>query len=186
MPWSSQTRVSCAWTCISSTNWFYIKRVLPRIFVSTCKIAMSSLSGQRNGELYMPLRPLLNDLAWRFQKPFNGSWLSPDWVEFRFEATPRQFLLRCRVPRQLAAHAPGRASAGLVVSTLSRSRRASLPSTCKAAKSSSSCQRALAWSICCRGPCSLAWCGALRGQSMALGQVRLGQVPGSRPFLDKF
>ena len=81
MPWSSQTRVSCAWTSISSTNWFYIKQVLPRIFVSTCKIARSSLSSQRNGELYMPLRPLLNDLAWRSQRPFNGSWLSPDWVE---------------------------------------------------------------------------------------------------------
>ena len=76
MPWSSQTLVSCAWTSISSSNWFYIKQVLPRIFVSTCKIARSSLSGQRNGELYMPLRPLLNDMAWRSQRLFNGSWTS--------------------------------------------------------------------------------------------------------------
>ena len=41
----------------------------------------------------------------------------------RFKAILGQALLQCRVPRQLAAHAPGRASDGPAGSTSSRSRR---------------------------------------------------------------
>ena len=81
-PRSSSTRGSCARTGISRTGCFYIEQVSPRIFVfdlQCCEVFFKLPTSI--GVLYMLPRPLLIGLAWRSQRPVNGSCTSSDWVE---------------------------------------------------------------------------------------------------------